>query len=70
MLNATTAGGGIEARVTGTAFLNTLNGDIKVVANSPTELSVSTCDGKVSISGRFDRGTVTASTSGGSVFYQ
>ncbi|SNR96646.1 DUF4097 family beta strand repeat-containing protein [Actinomadura mexicana] len=71
VLNATTSGGDVTARrVTGVAVLNTSGGDIYAHADHPTMLSAGTSGGNITISGRYDRNTVTASTSGGSVYYR
>ena len=71
VLNATTSGGNVTAqRVTGVAVLNTSGGNIYAHADNPTMLSAGTSGGNVTITGRYDRNTVTATTSGGNVYYR
>ncbi|MEO3826854.1 DUF4097 family beta strand repeat-containing protein [Actinomadura sp. B10D3] len=70
VLNATTSGGNVTARrVTDDAALKTLGGNIYAHADNPNELSATTSGGDITISGHYGPGTVTASTSCGSVHF-
>jgi hypothetical protein len=70
VLNATTSGGNVMARrVTGFAVLNTSGGYIRAHADYPAMLSAGTSGGNITLSGCYFPNTVTASASGGSVYY-